>query len=159
MPSVASSNPTRTAGCVCMLVAPLWCGLGCWEQSWFREPPRNKLLGRPGLLTILSRCLTANRVIRPVSKCAYPTDHSYRHSLPSKICMSTETAVSFRSELGKPQTGRCCSGNVDVICSSSKRGGVGLNLKRLSTGEFAVNALAPNSPASLNGLMKVCLRS
>ena len=29
MPSVASLNPALTAGSVCMLVAPVWCDLGC----------------------------------------------------------------------------------------------------------------------------------
>ena len=29
MPSVASLNPALTAGSVCMLVAPMWCDLGC----------------------------------------------------------------------------------------------------------------------------------
>ena len=33
MQSVASSNPTLTAGGVCMLVAPLWCDLGCCSQT------------------------------------------------------------------------------------------------------------------------------
>ena len=30
---VASSNPTLTTGCVCMLVAPLWCDLGCFSRT------------------------------------------------------------------------------------------------------------------------------
>ena len=33
MPSVAISNPTLTAGCVCMLLAPSWCELGCCSQE------------------------------------------------------------------------------------------------------------------------------
>ena len=33
MPSVASSNPTLTAGCVCMLLTPLWCDMGCCSRT------------------------------------------------------------------------------------------------------------------------------
>ena len=31
--SVASWNPTLTVGCVCMLVVPLWCDLGCCSRT------------------------------------------------------------------------------------------------------------------------------
>ena len=38
MLSVASSNLTLTAGCVCMLVAPLWCDLVCCCRNRQHNP-------------------------------------------------------------------------------------------------------------------------
>ena len=49
---VASSNPNRTAGCVCLLMAPLWCDLGCCAQTvvvlkLWRTPPLHTLATAP----------------------------------------------------------------------------------------------------------------
>ena len=63
LPSVASLNPALTAGCVCMLVAPLRCDLGCCSRT---VVVLKLLRTRP--LKLMSRCAIKSAVEYPQSQ-------------------------------------------------------------------------------------------
>ena len=87
MPSVASLNTTLTAGCGCMLVAPLWCDLGCCSQTVvaFRAEVRRSFI----TTTVCSCCLNNTNEGRVAAFVANLfIDHSVRQLLVRNLPFS-----------------------------------------------------------------------
>ena len=98
---VASSNPTRTAGCVCMLAAPLWCDLtdlGCCSKTVVvlklrRAPPltQTQRWRRQGPPADARRCA------------ARQTDLEHLDSEPESASRQVQVSPSYHSSTGQDQ--------------------------------------------------------